>query len=90
MKFILDDREFLIILGGDCSILFGVFGAFALADMSVGLMMLDGHTDYRSGSPCSIETGGDLETCYSDGHIVKLQISHAEINNSWLGENWSL
>lgn len=58
----LDDRGLLIVLGGDCSILLGVFGAFALAGMRVGLVMLDGHTDYRdpassvSGEPADLET----------------------------------
>ena len=36
MKSRFDDKEFLIVLGGDCSILLGLFGGFALADMSVG------------------------------------------------------
>ncbi len=62
LKIMLDDGVFLIVLGGDCSILLGVFGAYALADKSVGLMMLDGHTDYReptsspSGEPADLET----------------------------------
>ncbi|MBT8351347.1 MAG: arginase family protein [Deltaproteobacteria bacterium] len=61
------DRTILIILGGDCSILLGVFGAIALADMSVGLVMLDGHTDYRE--PKSSLTGepADLETAILTG-----------------------
>jgi arginase len=67
VKSILDDGEFLIVLGGDCSILLGVFGAFALADMRVGLMMLDGHTDYRE--PASSPSGepADLETAVITG-----------------------
>jgi arginase len=62
LKSIMNRRGFLIILGGDCSILLGVFGAFALTEVRVGLMMLDGHTDYRnpisssSGEPADIET----------------------------------
>jgi len=62
VKRILNERGFLIVLGGDCSILLGLFGAFVLADMSVGLMMLDGHPDYReptsslSGEPADLET----------------------------------
>jgi len=67
MKFILDDGEFLIVLGGDCSILLGVFGAFALADMSVGLMMLDGHTDYRKPTSSSSGEPADLETAVLTG-----------------------
>jgi len=67
MKFILGDRKFLIVLGGDCSILFGVFGAFALADMHVGLVMLDGHTDYREPDASSSGEPADLETAVLTG-----------------------
>ena len=67
MNNILDDTEFLIVLGGDCSILLGVFGAFALADMSVGLMMLDGHTDYRLPTSSSSGEPADLETAVLTG-----------------------
>jgi arginase len=67
LQFILDDGEFLIVLGGDCSILLGVFGAFALADMSVGLMMLDGHTDYREPTSSSSGEPADLETAVLTG-----------------------
>ena len=67
MKNILDDTEFLIVLGGDCSILLGVFGAFALADMNVGLMMLDGHTDYRLPTSSSSGEPADLETAILTG-----------------------
>ena len=67
MKYILDDGEFLIILGGDCSILLGVFGAFFLADRSVGLIMLDGHTDYREPTSSSSGEPADLETAVLTG-----------------------
>lgn len=52
--------NFVVIPGGDCSILLGIFGAFRLAGRRVGLMILDGHTDYRdpssspSGEPADI------------------------------------
>ena len=61
------DGDFLILLGGDCSILLGLFGAFALADMRVGLMMLDGHTDYRVPSSSSSGEPADLETAVLTG-----------------------
>jgi len=67
MKAILNDGKFLIVLGGDCSILLGVFGAFALADMNVGLMMLDGHTDYRLPTSSSSGEPADLETAVLTG-----------------------
>jgi arginase len=67
MKSIINRREFLIILGGDCSILLGVFGAFALSKMRVGLMMLDGHTDYRNPISSSSGEPADLETAVLTG-----------------------
>lgn len=59
--------DFEIILGGDCSILLGIYGAFNLANMRVGLVSLDGHTDYRD--PASSSTGepADLELAIITG-----------------------
>jgi arginase len=75
VKFILNDSEFLIVLGGDCSILLGVFGAFAIADKSVGLMMLDGHTDYREPNASSSGEPADLETAVLTGNGPKQLIN---------------
>ena len=53
--------DFTFVLGGDCSVLLGIFGAFSLSRMRVGLVSLDGHTDYRdpfsspSGEPADLE-----------------------------------
>jgi len=58
---ILKEVDFTIILGGDCSILLGIYGAFKLADMRVGLVSLDGHTDYRNPSFSSTGEPADLE-----------------------------
>lgn len=62
-----DDKAFPVVLGGDCSILLGIFGGFALQDRQVGLVMLDGHTDYRE--PARSETGepADLELAVLTG-----------------------
>ncbi|MCP4694139.1 MAG: arginase family protein [Desulfobacterales bacterium] len=62
-----EEVDFVILLGGDCSILLGVFGAFRLADRRVGLVTLDGHTDYRT--PSSSPTGepADLELAILTG-----------------------
>lgn len=59
--------DFTIILGGDCSILLGIFGAFYLSKRRVGLVSLDGHTDYRD--PSSSPTGepADLELAILTG-----------------------
>ena len=42
-----DKNSFSLVLGADCSVLLGIFGGFALKGRKVGLVMLDGHTDYR-------------------------------------------
>ena len=53
--------RFLIVLGGDCSILLGIYGGLAPRHEWVGLMFLDAHTDYRdpgtspTGEPADIE-----------------------------------
>lgn len=37
-----------LILGGDCGILLGIIGAFIKLRKKIGLVMLDGHADFRS------------------------------------------
>ncbi|MCJ7703539.1 MAG: arginase family protein [Anaerolineales bacterium] len=63
----IDKNAFLLVLGGDCSILMGIFGGFALQSRRVGLVMLDGHTDYRE--PATSETGepADIELAVISG-----------------------
>jgi len=58
---------FTLVLGGDCSILLGIFGGLALQGRRVGLVMLDGHTDYRE--PGRSETGepADIELAVITG-----------------------
>ena len=62
-----EEADFVVILGGDCSILLGVFGAFSLANKSVGLVILDGHTDYRDPSFSSSGEPADLELAILTG-----------------------
>jgi arginase len=58
---ILERGSFPLLLGGDCSMLVGIFSAFALRDMQVGLVFLDGHADFYSpetsvsGDPADME-----------------------------------
>ena len=61
-------KEFLVVLGGDCSILLGIFGALSLDHRNVGLVFLDGHTDYRA--PETSETGepADIELAVLTGN----------------------
>ena len=63
----INKNAFLLVLGGDCSILMGIFGGFALQSRQVGLVMLDGHTDYRD--PATSETGepADIEVSVITG-----------------------
>jgi len=63
----IDQNVFTLVLGGDCSILLGIFGGFALQNRRSGLIMLDGHTDYRE--PATSETGepADLELAVITG-----------------------
>ena len=63
----IDKNAFILVLGGDCSILLGILGGFALQDRQVGLVMLDGHTDYRE--PATSETGepADIELAVITG-----------------------
>jgi arginase len=48
LREVLDQDTTPIILGGDCGILPGIFGALVNRGKRVGLVMLDGHTDFRS------------------------------------------
>jgi arginase len=58
---ILDRESFPLILGGDCSLLVGIFSAFAGRAAEVGLVFLDGHADFQdpetsaSGDPADME-----------------------------------
>ena len=55
------DESFLLLLGGDCSILVGVFAALAEAGKKTGLIFLDGHADFHTpqtspeGEPADME-----------------------------------
>jgi len=62
-----EEVDFVVILGGDCSILLGIFGAFRLADKRVGLVILDGHTDYRDPASSSSGEPADLDLAILTG-----------------------
>ena len=50
-RFVIEKTEFRlreVLLGGDCSMLVGIFSAFAQRDRRVGLVFLDGHADFHS------------------------------------------
>lgn len=58
---ILERQSFPLLLGGDCSMLVGIFSAFVQKDMDVGLIFLDGHADFHypetspTGDPADME-----------------------------------
>ena len=47
LEAILERESFPLLLGGDCSMLVGIFSAFAQRDKEVGLIFLDGHADFH-------------------------------------------
>lgn len=48
-------NSILLILGGDCGILIGIIGAYVRLGRKIGLVMLDGHADFRD--PASSPSG---------------------------------
>jgi arginase len=58
---ILKRGSFPLILGGDCSLLVGIFSAFAKREENIGLIFLDGHADFHyphtspTGDPADME-----------------------------------
>lgn len=67
LKEILDPNAFSIVLGGDCAILIGIFGAFAARDMSVGLIFFDGHADFHSRETSLTGEAADFELAFLTG-----------------------
>lgn len=63
----LDPNEFSIVLGGDCAILIGIFGAFAARDISVGLIFFDGHADFHSKETSPTGEAADFELAFLTG-----------------------
>lgn len=58
---ILEWEAFPLLLGGDCSMLVGIFSAFANKESDVGLVFIDGHADFHrpetspTGDPADME-----------------------------------
>lgn len=67
LRSIQTETDFTIVLGGDCAILLGICGAFHLADSRVGIVSLDGHTDYREPAFSSTGEPADLEMAILTG-----------------------
>lgn len=64
---VIEDKRFLVILGGDCAILLGIFGALSRGPGSTGLVFLDGHADYRLPEESDTGEPADLELAILSG-----------------------
>jgi len=62
------DREaFVLLLGGDCSMLVGILAAFANKQTPVGLVFLDGHADFHSPETSPTGDPADMELAVLTG-----------------------
>ncbi|MHA1943558.1 MAG: arginase family protein [Candidatus Thorarchaeota archaeon] len=68
---VFDDDSFSIILGGDCSILMGIFDAFKVLDFPVNLFFLDGHADFQDTNTSSSGEPADMELAALTGYLSK-------------------
>lgn len=57
-----------LVVGGDCSILLGIFPALRKQVGSVGLWFLDGHPDYLDGSASDTGETADMDLAVLTGH----------------------
>jgi len=64
---ILERGSFPLLLGGDCSMLVGIFSAFAQRDIQVGLVFLDGHADFHSPETSASGDPADMELAILTG-----------------------
>lgn len=63
----LERESFPLLLGGDCSMLVGIFSAFAQRDIQVGLVFLDGHADFHSPETSATGDPADMELAVLTG-----------------------
>ncbi len=63
----LGPNEFSIVLGGNCAILIGIFGAFAARDISAGLIFFDGPADFHSKETSPTGEAADCELAFLTG-----------------------
>jgi arginase len=57
-----------LVVGGDCSILLGIFPALRKSIGPVGLWFIDGHPDYRDGSGSETGETADMDLAVLTGH----------------------
>lgn len=60
-----------IVLGGDCSVLVGIFDAYKARNLSLNLFFLDGHADFHDTNSSSTGEPADLELAALTGHLPK-------------------
>jgi len=68
---ILERESFPLLLGGDCSMLVGIFSAFAQRDTEIGLVFLDGHADFHSPETSDSGDPADMELAVLTGRGPK-------------------
>ena len=77
---ILERESFPLLLGGDCSMLVGIFSAFVQRDTEVGLVFLDGHADFQSPETSASGDPADMELAILTGRgpekIVRIAGKH--------------
>jgi arginase len=67
LRNMLDRKSFLLLLGGDCSMLVGIFAAFAERNQEVGLIFLDGHADFHTTETSTTGDPADMELAVLTG-----------------------
>jgi arginase len=68
---VLDKDNFLIVLGGDCSILMGIFDACKVRNYPMNLFFLDGHADFHDINTSSTGEPADMELAALTGYLSK-------------------
>lgn len=64
---ILNRNRFPLLLGGDCSMLIGIFSAFAKRGEEINLIFLDGHADFHSVETSPTGDPADMELAILTG-----------------------
>lgn len=66
---VLDEDCFSIVLGGDCSILMGIFDAFKVINLPLNLFFLDGHADFHDIDTSTSGEPADMELAALTGYL---------------------
>lgn len=72
---VLKKVSFPIILGGDCSILMGIFDAFKAREFPLNLFFLDGHADFHNTDTSPSGEPADMELAALTGYLQKEIVS---------------